>query len=195
MATKRKLSELEETRAYLEETNASLYMANASLKKKLQTMEEKLRDRLECPVCLQVPRSGPFYECKNGHIVCKDCATNQCPLCKLGMGPRKSLVAETIIEIIPHYCKFDGCGQKFSGDVLEGHEKVCPHRTVACPNPHCFSQVPLSSLVDHTQLSCASSHVHSGEYFSARLNETGPSTGDVSYIAQHPKHNSSEVVL
>ena len=28
---------------------------------------------MECPVCLETPRSGPIYSCRKGHIICKDC--------------------------------------------------------------------------------------------------------------------------
>ena len=26
---------------------------------------------MECPVCLETPRSGPIYSCRKGHIICK----------------------------------------------------------------------------------------------------------------------------
>ena len=32
-----------------------------------------LRKRVECPVCLEIPRSGPVFVCKNGHFVCQKC--------------------------------------------------------------------------------------------------------------------------
>ena len=27
---------------------------------------------MECPVCLETPRSGPIYSCRKGHIICKE---------------------------------------------------------------------------------------------------------------------------
>ena len=26
---------------------------------------------MECPICLDTPRSGPIYSCRKGHIICK----------------------------------------------------------------------------------------------------------------------------
>ena len=30
-------------------------------------------EMLECPVCLDYPRSRPIYTCGNGHVVCSTC--------------------------------------------------------------------------------------------------------------------------
>ena len=32
---------------------------------------EDIRRELECPVCLEVPKSGPIYQCNFGHTICK----------------------------------------------------------------------------------------------------------------------------
>ena len=31
---------------------------------------EELKDVLECPVCLRIPRSAPIFQCERGHVVC-----------------------------------------------------------------------------------------------------------------------------
>ena len=36
-------------------------------------LQESLRARVECPVCYEVPTSGPLPVCPNGHIVCRKC--------------------------------------------------------------------------------------------------------------------------
>ena len=42
-----------------------------------------LRKRVECPVCLEIPRSGPVFVCKNGHFVCQKCKRGgNCPTCR-----------------------------------------------------------------------------------------------------------------
>jgi len=126
------------------------------LKKKIEIMKEKV----ECPVCLQAPRSGPIYVCPNGHFVCKDCKQRSCPTCRTQMGQGKSLLAVAVIENIEHPCKYDSCSLSLPLPVLESHEARCPHRTVSCPDGDCRSKVPLARLVSHLSQSeycCADS--------------------------------------
>merc|ERR1719470_221816 len=55
--------------------------AGKTIYKELQDKHDKicnqLKDKLECPVCLEIPRTGPVYICPNGHFVCKK--TEACP--------------------------------------------------------------------------------------------------------------------
>ena len=43
-------------------------------------------EMLECPVCLDYPRSRPIYTCDKGHIVCPTCReglkAEMCPTCR-----------------------------------------------------------------------------------------------------------------
>ena len=39
----------------------------------LKTLTEQLEERIKCPVCLEVPTSGPVYSCPQGHLVCSAC--------------------------------------------------------------------------------------------------------------------------
>jgi len=109
----------------------------------------KMKENLECPVCLEVPRSGPVFVCPNGHFVCEKCKTGSCPTCRGEMGNGKSLLAVTVIENIDHKCKFVECEEVFAQDKLEAHEKICQHRTVKCPYSKCAEEISLSKLLDH----------------------------------------------
>ena len=89
-------------------------------------------DKIECPVCLEIPRSGPVPVCPNGHFVCKKCKAGSCPTCRVAMGEGKSLLAVTILESIEHSCKFEDCDEKFPLAHIEKHEEVCLCRLVNC---------------------------------------------------------------
>jgi len=66
------------------------------------------------------------------------------------MGTNKSILALSVIEIVPHECKFDECQEQFPLKDIDEHEKVCRHRIVACPNFNlCDEKVPLSKLIEH----------------------------------------------
>jgi len=139
----------------------------ATLKRKLEDQEEQLeafkakikkqdqfvkclKEGLECPVCLDIPRSGPVPVCPNGHLVCKECKREACPTCRAVMRTGRSLLAVTIIEKVDHKCKFNDCKELFPlGNLLENHEAACPQRTVICPKPLCNEKVPLSGLISH----------------------------------------------
>jgi len=146
-----------------EECNVGL----ATLKRKLEDKEEELdslkaktkkqdqfvnclKEGVECPVCLDIPRSGPVPVCPNGHLVCKKCKRDACPTCRAVMGTGRSLLAVTIIEKVDHKCKFLNCDQHLPlGDLLENHEAECLQRFVICPKPLCGVKVPLSELMNH----------------------------------------------
>ena len=49
-----------------------------ALKRKLKVVD-KLKDNVECPVCLEIPWTGPVPVCPNGHLVCHDCKRDTCP--------------------------------------------------------------------------------------------------------------------
>ena len=42
-----------------------------------------MREHLECPVCVSVPR-GNVFQCGNGHILCQECheKVQACPTCR-----------------------------------------------------------------------------------------------------------------
>ena len=62
----------------------------------------ELRKSLECPVCMETPRTGPLYQCQNGHIICSVCIKNiqECPQCrvKLPVSRIRCLLGEQQLE-------------------------------------------------------------------------------------------------
>ena len=65
-------------------------MAKTKVLKEHKDLISKLRERIECPVCLEVPELGPVASCPNGHLVCSKCAGDNCPTCRSKMFNRKS---------------------------------------------------------------------------------------------------------
>ena len=64
----------------------------------LAVTEEGLKDVLECPVCLEVPRQPPIYQCERGHCVCSVCHAKltNCPVCRIPLGKTRSLIFEKV---------------------------------------------------------------------------------------------------
>ena len=129
-------------------------------RKGIQSSEE-LRDDLECPVCLQIPKSVPIYQCEAGHIHCKKChpQLQDCPVCRGPIGNMRSLMTEKIIAKLPAKCSFTeyGClaDEKIPEDMLL-HEKECNFRLVKCLL--CAEDVPVSDHFDHCKLKHQSHH-------------------------------------
>merc|ERR1719186_1073797 len=143
-----------------------------NLKRKL-TIVDKLKEKIECPVCMEIPRAGPVPVCPNGHLVCQECNRGTtCPTCRVRMGTGNSILATTIIENIEHKCKFVDCDDYFPVDAVEEHIKVCPHRSVSCPYGNCEAKVSLSKLMDHLNKEDCS--VHSAP-FSLEMNRAAAS--------------------
>jgi len=137
--------EIESQRLEIDSKNAEL----KEVTEKHKRLVDQLRDKLECPVCLEVPRAGPVHVCPNGHLVCTKCKTGSCPTCRVPMGANRSLLAVTVIENIGHECVYDDCSDLFTPDKLEQHAKICQHRTVTCPYELCREHVGLSKLLEH----------------------------------------------
>ena len=129
------------------------------LKVKHELFVQNLKEQVKCPVCLDVPRSGPVLTCPNGHFLCSNCKAkwtrDECPSCRTLMGNGKSLLAVAILHTVDHKCKFNACKELFSlGNDLLNHETACPHRTVRI---NCGHKVSLSGLFSHLlDTSCGS---------------------------------------
>jgi len=124
---------------------------------KYERLVKALEERVECPICLEVPTTGPIYTCANGHCICSSCyqgVRSACSLCKIQMFKCFSIVATTIIENIEHVCKFDGCEERVAVDRMEEHRRVCGFRTVACPSFKCKKAVALNHVMDHVTNDC-----------------------------------------
>merc|ERR1719154_668903 len=87
---KGKVSTLEQeikdvSRIYDEEKRCLQLELKAEVDKRNQILNQ-MKDKVECPVCMEVPRSGPFPVCPNGHFVCSRCKSGACPTCRVAMG-------------------------------------------------------------------------------------------------------------
>jgi len=119
-----------------------------------------LEERMECPVCLDIPTTGPVYTCSNGHCVCAACyrgPRSNCPSCRVRMFRNTSLLAATILQNIEHSCRNQGCLQKVAKEEKEEHKKACLFRLVTCPAFSCKEKVAFCHLVDHILNQCGSS--------------------------------------
>ena len=78
-----------------------------SEKRTISLPEEDVTNVLECPVCLNIPRSKCgttivwVFQCQNGHTVCDDCfpklTPKVCPSCRIKMVKTRSLIAEQVL--------------------------------------------------------------------------------------------------
>ena len=122
---------------------------------------------MECPVCLETPRSGPIFSCRKGHVICRECQpqVTQCPTCRDKHTDCRSLIAEKLLSRLlqdtPVNCKYRGSGCCFEDLVvaLGEHETSCMFRAVRCPASHrgaCSWVGPLNKLIQHViQQKCA----------------------------------------
>ena len=118
-------------------------------------LPEDVRKDIECPVCLQLPRDIPIFQCDNGHIICKDCKPQLelCPQCRTFVGHTRSLIAERIVSKIQHNCKFseDGCDKKVLFEGLQGHERRCEFRPVPCVISDCGELIKRTRYLSHME--------------------------------------------
>ena len=126
-----------------------------------EKMTAELKERVECPVCLQLPREDSVPCCPRGHITCSPCLENHrkagrmdCPTCRDPMGEGKSLLAKVVIKNLEHECSFPGCDMKLPLNKYKHHqEEECLYRKVMCPgaNVRCQALVPFCELDQHTR--------------------------------------------
>ena len=72
-----------------------------------EEVKKYFKDLLECPICFETIDSVPIYQCRNGHVVCKNChpKLKTCPICRVDIikkskrnGPRRNLKLEEMVE-------------------------------------------------------------------------------------------------
>jgi len=124
------------------------------LVKKHKDLVRQLRDKVECPVCYDVPKAAPIPVCPNGHVVCTKCVKEMCPTCRVKMGQGKSTLAVTVIENLDHECDNEGCTEKIPFGELSTHGKHCIYRPVECPGFLCDEKISLLSLPAHMVSCC-----------------------------------------
>lgn len=124
------------------------------VQRKYQDLVKKLRDKVECPVCFDVPRKAPIPVCPNGHVVCVRCVRAECPTCRVNMEQGTSTLAVTVVENIEHQCDNEGCGLSFHLKELADHAIKCEHRRVQCPGLDCTTTITVASLRDHVINCC-----------------------------------------
>merc|ERR1719186_2049595 len=130
-----------------------------ALTAKFTALTSKLLNQIECPVCLEVPTSGPVHCCPNGHFVCANCKDFYCPTCRSRMFSGKSLLAVTVIDNIEHKCRNEDCGELLPLSEYKIHLKSCQHRVISCPAPkdRCGKKMSLSKVYDHVLNECEGS--------------------------------------
>ena len=75
-------------------------MATQETREKAKKFKEQIEDILKCPNCIKPIMSAPIHQCKNGHVVCKDCIAklSNCPICRNDSTLVRNLMLEQIIE-------------------------------------------------------------------------------------------------
>lgn len=108
-------------------------------------MESVLSEALECPVCLEVPKSSPVYQCQaNGHVVCRACIPHLkevCPVCRQ-RGFTRCLSAEKLIAAWQNLSNQPLALRQISSQ--PGRERST--RLVFCPVAGCETVVPVDQL-------------------------------------------------
>eukprot|EP00092_Neocalanus_flemingeri_P039282 GFUD01042768.1.p1 GENE.GFUD01042768.1~~GFUD01042768.1.p1 ORF type:complete len:332 (-),score=65.07 GFUD01042768.1:20-1015(-) len=143
------------------------------LEKKHKSLVDKLQERIECPVCLEVPEAGPVFTCSNGHLVCFKCKNDSCPTCRVKMYGEKSLLAVTVLENIEHKCRIQGCDQLLPLGGIGAHRKVCTYRLIRCPATLCGDKVAFCSIIEHLMTSCSQSFAKEDNWITDLTSETG----------------------
>ena len=139
-------------------------------KRKAIYSSEDLREDLECPVCLLIPKKGPIYQCESGHIHCQTCHSRGglrlCSICRGPLGNTRNLVLEKIIAKLPTKCKFTEYGcleeEKLPEEMIR-HEQICNFRGVRCFFPRCNEIVTMPDLYDHIKMKHDYAHNYCSE--------------------------------
>jgi len=143
--------------------NTKLKKERDETEKKMKTNEKlvkELQEKVECPVCLVVPREGPVPCCPHGHITCSPCLARlrrdgnmECPTCREPMGEGKSILAKVIIEHMEHECSHEGCQEVLAFEDYKEHQVSCRYRLVMCPGSDlvCKKHVPFCEVEDHAR--------------------------------------------
>ena len=117
-----------------------------------------IKDIIECPVCLEVPRGPELYICKNSHNICKNCYDQlesehkKCPTCRVNIeAPIRNLSVEKLIETWKYECvnKKDGCSIEANLSQIVEHENDCKFGIVNCKHLGCITSLNKQDMIDH----------------------------------------------
>ena len=146
---------MDETNKTYEDELEEMKLENANLKKAFEEMKAKI----ECPVCMEVPREGPIRQCPNGHLLCPTCVDKRerdkktdCPSCRAPMGQIQSLLATSIIEDLDHECTHRGCAAMVHFKEYNSHLEKCLYRLGCCPNINCGEEIVFKDLEQHVRI-------------------------------------------
>ena len=123
-----------------------------------RTLIRELMAKIECPVCLTVPREGPLPCCPRGHIICSGCIEKikegggrDCPTCREPMGEGRSLLGKVLVENIKHQCDLKSCKEMVPFKAYKQHKSECKYRLVMCPgsNQRCNEMVSFCEVEHH----------------------------------------------
>ena len=104
---------------------------------------QRVAKEMECPVCLEVPKTIPIFQCQQGHIHCKDCHPKlaSCPLCRAKISEARSSIAEKIVSSLAGFhptikCIKIGCkealhSQNFEDHIVKRHPELV-RRAIVC---------------------------------------------------------------
>lgn len=113
-------------------------------KKEAKVQEKMIKDEeLHCIVCFDFPTEGEIYQCKHGHLLCKDCHQRviegekaQCPNCRVRMSrenPSRNRIAEMVLSSVMVDCPNLGCTDRQKFSEAKKHEtEECKFRSAEC---------------------------------------------------------------
>jgi len=130
------------------------------LKRKLADLTNPTLEALHCPICHELPRTAPIFNCTRGHLICANCKprVNTCPLCRCPNINQRNQFAERLLAtaldglVLDCKNKDDGCRVRDLVYKLVDHEKICVYRHIQCPARHrgaCNWLGPLSKMLLH----------------------------------------------
>ena len=99
-----------------------------------EELEQSLLKNLECPVCLEY-MTPPIYLCNNGHNICNECRPNlqSCPNCRQEILQARNYALEDLCLKLNYPCKYEGCKEMFTGQLIKEHQAVCSCGSHNCP--------------------------------------------------------------
>ena len=105
----------------------------------ISELKQNLSIMLECPVCMDLPRTGPIYGCRNGHHTCQKCSKplQNCPVCRDPDIKCRQLMVENVLKTILKdtkiKCKHQHCQVEGMLEHITEHEYLCVAREINCP--------------------------------------------------------------